>query len=357
MSKSIFLLLFPLSLMAAPSGGKVVHGDAKVAQRGANLTEVRQESSKAVVEWDSFSLAADEIARFVQPSSSSATLNRVVGGNLSEIYGRMEGNGHIFLVNPNGVLIGETGRINCSGFIASGLDVDQQSFLSGKPLVLEDGMGTVVNQGKIDGRDGKVYLIGADVKNSGKAAATQGVYIQIGNSPNVVVRTSVSQLEQSGDNLYALAVNQDAVKEAPYVRKELGRVFLEERVSEAPAFTLVDVPNVPFANGGLYVGETLYSLQQLWSVIPERLWYQRFAILLNQSRFKAAVKGYAARPLLIESDPIMGFGTSSYYSLQNTVSGDPIGMSDDYVQFLNSPYWKTPDELLQLNNLQNKAFR
>ncbi len=356
MSKSILYLLFPLSIFASPTGEKVVHGSARI-ERQPQLLEVKQDSARAIVEWDSFSLAGDETARFIQPGKDSAILNRVVGGNLSEIYGRMEGNGHVFLVNPNGVLIGESGRIDCGGFVAAGLDMDQQSFIENAPLQFEKGNGTVINLGQIQGGAGKVFLIGADVQNPGQASGEQGVYIQIGESSSVIVRTSVAELEQGVDNPYALAMNLDGRKEASVVRKENGRVFLDEQVSAAPAFTLVDVPGVPFADGGLYVEETLYSLQQMWSVIPERLWYQRFAILVNDAKFQSAMNTYSAHPLLMGSDPVTGLGGSSYYYLQNTVIGDPIRISDDYQQFFDSPYWKAPDQLQKLNNLQNKALK
>lgn len=347
MSKSILLLLLPVAIFAGPSGEKVVHGTAKIERHGSHILEVTQGSARAIVEWDQFSLSGDEVARFVQPGADSAILNRVVGGNLSEIYGRMEGNGHVFLVNPHGVLIGETGKIDCNGFLATGLNVENQSFLTEGPLSFEEGTGTVINRGQINAGGGKVFLIGADVQNPGVATGDQGVYIQIGN---VVVRAKASDLADL-ENPYALAVKRVERKDAYFVRKEKGRVFLEEEVfSAAPKFGFVDVGPVPFSNGGLYVEETLNSLQQLGSVIPERLWYQRFAIFN-----KSVADKFPTHALFDDTYPTVSMGASRYYSLQNTVIGDPIRICDDYQEFLDSPYWKTPNGTEQLTNLQNKA--
>ena len=45
--------------------------------------------------------------QFVQPSATSIALNRVTGGlGPSQIYGTLTANGRVFLVNPDGILIG-----------------------------------------------------------------------------------------------------------------------------------------------------------------------------------------------------------------------------------------------------------
>ncbi|HAF58520.1 MAG TPA: hypothetical protein DCL00_02930, partial [Opitutae bacterium] len=41
-----------------------------------------------------------------QPNVDSAMLSRVIGDNLSEIYGTLNSNGQLYLINPNGILLG-----------------------------------------------------------------------------------------------------------------------------------------------------------------------------------------------------------------------------------------------------------
>ena len=41
---------------------------------------------------------------FVQPSSSSVALNRVISSNPSQIAGRIDANGQVILINQSGVI-------------------------------------------------------------------------------------------------------------------------------------------------------------------------------------------------------------------------------------------------------------
>src|SRR5918994_977632 len=102
--------LVPLGLASAlanPLGGQVVGGAASIAGQGTSSVTVTQSSQNAVINWQSFNIGAGEITRFVQPNSSATMLNRVTGdANPSTIFGTLQGNGRVFVINPNGVLIG-----------------------------------------------------------------------------------------------------------------------------------------------------------------------------------------------------------------------------------------------------------
>src|SRR5262245_61906873 len=127
------LLCQPLPLLANPTGGTVVAGSATI-NGGPGSMLIQQTSHRAIINWNDFSIGVGEITKFVQPSSSSAILNRVVGLNPTKIYGTLEGNGHVYVINQNGVLVGRSGVINTRSFVASALDVNDQSFLSGGAL-------------------------------------------------------------------------------------------------------------------------------------------------------------------------------------------------------------------------------
>src|SRR5581483_4156578 len=88
---------------AQPSGGTVVAGSATITG-GANSTTIDQKTNKAVINWDSFSIAAGGTVQFNQPGSSSITLNRVTGTGSSSIYGNLLANGQVWLINGNGIL-------------------------------------------------------------------------------------------------------------------------------------------------------------------------------------------------------------------------------------------------------------
>ena len=131
-----FSVFISFQLLGMPSGHKVVSGKAGVASEQKKIT-IEQQTKKAVVEWGDFSIAYGEKVEILQPSKGAAILNRVVGDNISKIYGALESNGKAYLLNQNGIVIGPEGRIDTAGFIASTLDISNQEFLFGKDVVFK----------------------------------------------------------------------------------------------------------------------------------------------------------------------------------------------------------------------------
>lgn len=66
-------------------------GQADISQAGSTLT-VHQHSHRAIINWQDFSIGAVDLTRFVQPSATSAVLNRVTGSNLSTLDGTLSAN-------------------------------------------------------------------------------------------------------------------------------------------------------------------------------------------------------------------------------------------------------------------------
>ncbi|MCD8494206.1 MAG: filamentous hemagglutinin N-terminal domain-containing protein [Alphaproteobacteria bacterium] len=91
--------------LAAPQGGVVNAGNASISQTGPK-TDIYQSTGKAVIDWQSFDIAPNEHTEFHQPSSSSLTLNRIHDVKTSAIDGQLTANGHIILINPNGIVFG-----------------------------------------------------------------------------------------------------------------------------------------------------------------------------------------------------------------------------------------------------------
>src|SRR5262245_50774609 len=139
--------------LANPSGGSVASGSASFASAGNTLTVTN--SANAIINWQSFSIGVNEITRFVQSSGASAVLNRVVGVNgaipQSVIDGVLSSNGRVFLLNPSGVVISSSGRVDVAGFVASSLNLSDADFLAGKMrFTATPGAGAVSNAGTID---------------------------------------------------------------------------------------------------------------------------------------------------------------------------------------------------------------
>ncbi|ENY9929694.1 GLUG motif-containing protein, partial [Pseudomonas aeruginosa] len=165
---------------ALPSGGTVVGGSAngEIHLSGGNSLSVNQKVDKLIANWDSFSVAAGERVIFNQPSSSSIALNRVIGTKASDIQGRIDANGQVFLVNPNGVLFGRGAQVNVGGLVASTLDITDAEFNGNSSRYRFMGPSTngVLNHGGAitAAEGGSIALLGAQVDNRGTVLAQMG---------------------------------------------------------------------------------------------------------------------------------------------------------------------------------------
>jgi filamentous hemagglutinin family protein len=169
-------VMISTQVLANPEGGQVVGGRGSIDQSGLSTT-INQHTDRMAIDWQSFNVDADERVQFIQPSSSSIALNRVLSHSGSEIHGQIEANGHIVLVNPNGVFFGENSRINVGGMIASGLNIDPNDFMNGDFTLtaMEGTEGKVINSGIINAATGgSVTLVGRQVKNESLISAKLG---------------------------------------------------------------------------------------------------------------------------------------------------------------------------------------
>lgn len=88
-----------------PTGGAVVAGSANIITVGSTMT-VATSSTRTIMNWNSFSIGNAAQVNFFQPNANSAALNRVTGADISQIMGTLNSNGSVFLINPNGVVVG-----------------------------------------------------------------------------------------------------------------------------------------------------------------------------------------------------------------------------------------------------------
>ena len=112
-SLSVFALLFQQMVMPvmilAQDGANVVAGSAVINQQG-NITNINSSTSKTIINWNKFNIPQGHTTNFNQPGANSAVLNRVITqGNPSAIYGTLNSNGNVYLINPSGILVGPSG--------------------------------------------------------------------------------------------------------------------------------------------------------------------------------------------------------------------------------------------------------
>ena len=196
--------------LANPEGGQVVGGSATIEETSSTRLDVIQSTDSAIINWQSFSIGAGEHTNFQQPSSSSVTLNRVVGANLSEIYGRLTANGQIYLINPVGVVFGEGANVDVNGLVASTANIADRDFMAGRYefSVPGDTSGFIVNRGSVTAAEGGlVAFVAPWVENQGVIAASLGRVVLAG--------AETFTLDLYGDSLVRIAVD-DTVTEALY---------------------------------------------------------------------------------------------------------------------------------------------
>ncbi|WP_027212650.1 two-partner secretion domain-containing protein [Burkholderia sp. WSM2232] len=227
-------LCFTHAALAAgplPQGGTYLAGAGAIANAGNTLVVTQPGSTRGVIEWDSFSVGINNSVSF--NNGAGATLNRVTGGSPSAILGRLSATGSLYVINPQGIVVGPSGVVTTGGrFVASTLDICNCSFMTGgdKLTFKGDSGAKVINLGKISSSGGDIFLIARSaVVNAGKVAAPNGtaemavgenillqdaagsrqVFVQTGSRGSV---TSVGQIEgaqvslQAADgNVYALA--------------------------------------------------------------------------------------------------------------------------------------------------------
>ena len=175
---SVMTLSPGISAIAAdmPTGGSVQNGNVQIAYINPDHMVLDQSTHNSVIHWDSFSVHSQGVVDFNMPSSSSSSLNRVLGSTPSNIAGRVNSNGNVILVNPNGVFLTKSGAVRSNSFTASSLDINTNDFLQGKHNFYKNKKSKgVENHGLIEvNNSSHASLLGNYASNEGTITAKFG---------------------------------------------------------------------------------------------------------------------------------------------------------------------------------------
>jgi len=278
-----FLIVPPASLMALPSNVNVTHGELNLSQ-SLNQLNIDQLTPQAIANWQSFSFGADQIVNINQLSAQSVLLNRVMGANPSELLGQLNANGRVFLINPNGVLVGAGASINTAEFLASALDISDSDFLNGGDLLFSgESEASVLNLGSITAANGDVFLIAHKVANEGAIHASAGVVaLAAGNevilSPegdqrvfikanlNVagasinnsgLIEAAQAELKAAGGNIYELAINQSGIVKATGIETKNGRILMTAKGATVGLSGTLTATNADGSGGEVLLAATI----------------------------------------------------------------------------------------------------
>lgn len=116
------------------TAGNVVAGHIEGGFNGSwtqgNQMNLHQTTQNAIVTWDSFSIGANATVTIRGDHDNFNMLNYVTGSESSQIYGKLNSyvgdkqGGNIYLVNPNGVQIGNSAEINVGSLHIANKKID-----------------------------------------------------------------------------------------------------------------------------------------------------------------------------------------------------------------------------------------
>jgi filamentous hemagglutinin family protein len=175
----VFSLMLSLTLRnawALPDLPTVVSGSANVSSNGTQMT-IQQNSAVTELQFNQFNIDANQQIEFIQPNTQSLAINRITGGQPSQLLGQLKANGQIFLLNSAGIIFGPNAQVDVGGLLATTLDIDSQDLSKREFHLQRDSIthGTIMQQGHVRIRDGGyALLISREVHNSGQIVATLG---------------------------------------------------------------------------------------------------------------------------------------------------------------------------------------
>jgi filamentous hemagglutinin len=137
------------------STGFVSAGQATAVRAGSKLT-VNQTSNSATLNWQSFNISADGTVQFVQPSATAVALNQINDANASQIFGALNANGRVFLINQNGIIFGAGAQVSVGGLVASTLNINPAAVTGG--LIAPGSNGNAAFQSFASGASGAVTI-------------------------------------------------------------------------------------------------------------------------------------------------------------------------------------------------------
>ncbi|MCW5557926.1 MAG: filamentous hemagglutinin N-terminal domain-containing protein [Verrucomicrobiae bacterium] len=236
-----------LPAAANPAGMTVQSGTATLSIQGPQITVTA--SDNAVLNWQSFNIAPGQTTSFVQPSAQSIVWNQIHDTQPSQIWGNLNANGVVVLMNQAGFHFGPSAFVSAAGLIVTTAPV----------VPVESGGGAfwqfqgpppsaaIENYGQIHiGPGGAAYLIAERIANHGEISAPGGQIgllaardVKISERPDgrglsAEVALPEGAVDQSGRlvadagtvALHARVVNQEGLIQANSVRERNGVIEL-----------------------------------------------------------------------------------------------------------------------------------
>ena len=194
------------------------------------------------------------MVQFIQPSSSSAVLNRVSSGKPSKILGQIESNGKVLLVNPDGMYFGPHSSVRVASLIAPSLDIANEDFLKGQyafRLQNKEHLAEIRNDGLLSSApEGCIVLMSPIIRNLGTIHAKAGKV--------VLAAGEQVTLDFHGDRLLQFAVEGDlkaaVIEHLRSIKAEEGEVSVRLPTAKKAIHEIINREGLP-EKGEVFVQE------------------------------------------------------------------------------------------------------
>lgn len=205
------------SVFAMPTGGKVVDGNVEGIVNGTVASGgTINVNSNALIDWETFNIAKGETLNFKFGQDYLNVINHVTGSDMSHLLGTLNAkNGNVYLINPNGILVGGGARIDAGSLILSTLNAtdDQlksalQNGLTNLDLTSKAGSkGITIENGANIQVGPFLGLLGNKVQIADNVTISDAPYASDTNKTNVVIAAAnEARLGQSDPSIADIAV-------------------------------------------------------------------------------------------------------------------------------------------------------
>ena len=201
---------------ALPTGEVSLVGAIAFDRSTPNQLSINQSTAYGLTFWNSFDVGQDAKVVINQPTSNSYSLNQVNSGVASEIFGKVESNGHFILANQAGITFGAGSQVNAAAIVATANPIITLSNANNLYSVNAATAGaTVANYGTLAASAGDVTLLAPRVVNAGTISAAGGNVnlmnadtVTFNNSvPSITSNSSVTGFIQNSGNITATQVS------------------------------------------------------------------------------------------------------------------------------------------------------
>ena len=266
----LFSLIIQCEGHANPQEPTVEFGQAHLTAMSPSVLQI-ETSEKALINWESFSIGEGEKVHFIQPNMNSLVVNQVTGSDPSHILGTLSATAKLYLINPNGIMIGENAVIDAASFAASTHPFDFHKFIDGEPAVFKgESEAKITHQGTIKASTGNIIFVARKIENEGKIFAPKGTFA-IGAGYEVILRPTKNAL------LHIRTKIDPSRKRSEVVAGGVIEALKTEIQSESSAFQLAvhkdpDALDLVIEEEGIYLRSSKVEING--SITSDKIWVQ-----------------------------------------------------------------------------------